>query len=239
MNDVRPITGRDIQIQRGNRTVLDVPNISVGRAACTALVGPNGAGKSLLIKTLSGLLTPDKGEIFWGAASPQESNRFRVGMLLQRPVLLQRSALSNVVYALRAAGVSRKEANLQARASLERAGLSELVDVSADHLSGGEQQRLALARALAVKPDMLFLDEATANVDPASTLAIERQLLTAIDAGLGVVFISHDMGQVNRLAQEVVLLHHGKVVEQCERTHFFEHTNNPVSRRWLTGEILV
>ncbi len=239
MSDVRPISGENIQIQRGHRTVLDVPNISVGHAACTALVGPNGAGKSLLIKTLSGLLTPDRGKVVWGAASPQESNRFRVGVLLQRPVLLQRSALSNVVYALRAAGLSRKEANQQARESLESAGLSELVDVSADHLSGGEQQRLALARALAVKPDMLFLDEATANVDPASTLAIERQLVKAIDAGLGVVFISHDMGQVNRLAQEVVLLHQGKVVEQCDRTHFFEHTNNPVSRRWLAGEILV
>jgi tungstate transport system ATP-binding protein len=136
-------------------------------------------------------------------------------------------------------GMKRSVALDRAYQALDSAGLSALVDVSAERLSGGEQQRLALARALALKPDMLFLDEATANVDPASTLAIEQQLGQAIKGGLGVVFVSHDMGQVKRLADEVILMNRGELIEQSSRADFFEHTINPVTCSWLAGEILV
>ena len=239
MGSVRPIIGSDLQIARAGRVLLNVPQITLGTQSCCAIVGPNGAGKSLLVKSLSALLLPDSGDVTWGDAPPDESRRFQVGLLLQRPVLLKRSAINNVSFALRAKGMKRSEAAETAHQALESAGLGALVDISAERLSGGEQQRLALARALALKPDMLFLDEATANVDPASTLAIEQQLSQAIQGGLGVVFVSHDMGQVKRLANEVILLHRGELIEQSSRTEFFEHTLNPVTQSWLTGEILL
>ena len=239
LDPVRPIKAQGLLIERAGRVLVNVPDITLGAVNCTAIVGPNGAGKSLLVKTLSALLVADEGEVMWGGAPPDEDRRFQVGLLLQRPVLLKRSAINNVVFALRAMGKKRPEALDSAYQALEVAGLGGLADVSADRLSGGEQQRLALARALALKPDMLFLDEATANVDPASTLAIEQQLGQAIEGGLGVVFVSHDMGQVRRLADEVILMNRGELVEQSARTDFFKHTINPVTRRWLAGEILV
>ena len=239
MDSVRPIKASQILIERTGRVLLNIPAIQLGHSSCTAIVGPNGAGKSLLVKCLSALSVADSGQVTWGETLPDKERRFQVGLLLQRPVLLKRSALNNVIFALRTKGIYRSEAFNTAHQVLESAGLSELVDISAERLSGGEQQRLALARALALKPDMLFLDEATANVDPASTLAIEQQLSQAIGRGLCVVFISHDMGQVRRLADEVILMHRGEIVEQSSRIEFFDHTLNPVTRSWLAGEILL
>ncbi|MGK0321428.1 MAG: tungstate transport system ATP-binding protein [Granulosicoccus sp.] len=236
---VRPIRAKGLVIERAGRVLLNIPEIQLGVVNCSAIVGPNGSGKSLLVKSLSALSLADAGAVIWGEAPPDKVRRFQVGLLLQRPVLLNRSAINNVIFALRAKGMKRPEALDAAYQALESAGLGALVDVSAERLSGGEQQRLALARALALKPDMLFLDEATANVDPASTLAIEQQLGQAIEAGLGVVFVSHDMGQVKRLADEVILMNRGELIEQSSRTDFFEHTINPVTRSWLAGEILV
>lgn len=236
---VRPISAQGLLIERSGRVLLNIPSISLGVAQCSAIVGPNGAGKSLLVKALSALSMPDAGQVNWGVAAPDEKRRFQVGLLLQRPVLLKRSAVDNVMYALRATGMKRSESFEVALAALRSAGLSTLAEVSSERLSGGEQQRLSLARALALNPDMLFLDEATANVDPASTLAIEQQLSQAIEGGLGVVFVSHDMAQVRRLADEVILMHHGELIEQSSCTDFFEHTTNPITRSWLAGEILV
>ena len=226
-------------MRRAGREVLNVPVLTLGDVGCTAIVGPNGAGKSLLVRTLCSLQKPDSGTVSWAGRTPDALRRLRVGLLLQRPVLLRRTALANVVYALRISGMAKHEAISTAHSALHLAGLSALVDVSAQRLSGGEQQRLALARALVLKPDMLFLDEATANVDPASTLVIEQQLLDAISTGLRVVLVSHDMGQVRRLADEVVLMHNGCVVEQSARQHFFEQSDNPLTRLWLAGELLV
>lgn len=239
MQTVSTITGKRLNIERSARLVLDVPQVQLGQFKSTAIVGPNGAGKSLLVKSLCALLIPDSGLIHWNSTPADKQRRSRVGLLLQRPVLLNRTALKNLTYALRAAGVAPSESVVQARAALDSAGLGALVDVSAQRLSGGEQQRLALARALALKPDMLFLDEATANVDPASTQAIEEQLKRAINDGLTIVFVSHDMGQVKRLADEVILMHKGQIIEQSPRVEFFEKTVNPTTRAWLAGEILL
>lgn len=239
MVKVLPVSCTGISLQRAGREVLNVPALNLGDVGCTAIVGPNGAGKSLLVRTLCDLQMPDAGTVSWAGGAPDVLRRLRVGLLLQRPVLLRRTALANVVYALTISGMGKRTALATARSALHAAGLNALVDVSAQRLSGGEQQRLALARALVLKPDMLFLDEATANVDPASTLVIEQQLLEAISTGLRVVLVSHDMGQVRRLANEVVLMHNGCVVEQSARQHFFEQSNNPLTRLWLAGELLV
>lgn len=236
---VCPVVGENLLIERAGRRLLTVPMVRLGDYACTSIVGPNGAGKSLLVRTLCALQRADEGKVWWGEHAPDQARRHRVGLLLQRPVLLMRSALENVSYALRIAGSSQRLARQQAEAALQVAGLTTIMHSPAARLSGGEQQRLALARALALKPDMLFMDESTAHVDQASTLAIEQQLKEAMDAGLRLVLISHDVGQVQRLADEIVLMHNGEIVEQNGREAFFEHSINPVTRKWLNGDLLV
>lgn len=203
------------------------------------IVGPNGAGKSLLVRTLCALQVPDRGRIEWAGQAPNTARRHQVGLMLQKPVLLKRSAMANLLYALRQTSMPRKQCQNLAVAALQQAGLAELSQVVAHRLSGGEQQRLALARALLLKPDILFLDEATASVDPASTLVIEQQLLDSISQGLTVVMVTHDQAQVQRLGQHVLLMHKGRVIEHAQRHDFFKTPTHELTRRWIAGEILV
>ncbi|MFK7994685.1 MAG: ATP-binding cassette domain-containing protein [Granulosicoccus sp.] len=240
---VCPVTARDISMSRSGRVLLSIPEIEFGsnksRACCTVIVGPNGAGKSMLIRVLCNLLSPDTGIVSWAGQPPATKHRHRVGLMLQKPVLLRRSAGDNLVYALRQTGLNRARSRSESQSALEKAGLVDIASVPAQRLSGGEQQRLALVRALLLKPDILFLDEATANVDPSSTLVIEQQLRAAIDDGLSVVMVSHDQGQVKRMADDVLLLHKGQVIEHASRQQFFDQPGHRLTQRWIAGELLV
>jgi tungstate transport system ATP-binding protein len=249
MSNVLPIQGRRLVLSVQGRTVLDVPDISVGTAACTAIIGPNGAGKSLLLRALGGLLTLDKGVVTWGespALRPQQrlrsserERRLAVGFVSQRPALLARSAVQNLVYALRARGVSGSQAREKALVSLESAGLSQIVNTPAQRLSAGEQQRLALARALVLEPAILLLDEPTASVDPVSTAPIEAMLKQASREGCRIVIVSHDLNQVKRIADEVILMNRGSVEEQQAAQPFFKSPQSQAAKQWLAGELLV
>jgi len=235
---VLPIEAKKIRIERANRLLLGVNELSVA-GQCTAIIGPNGAGKSLLIKTLAGLQEADSGDVLWAGAAPQFSDRRKVGLLLQRPGLLRRTALANIVYALRAAGVPASNAKVQAMAALTSAGLDTLAASPAKVLSGGEQQRLALARALALAPEILFLDEPTASVDPISTQSIELMLQSATQDGCTTVLVSHDLGQVRRLAQHVILMVKGGIVEHSPVGRFFEQPQSAEGQAYLAGDLLL
>jgi len=228
--------------------VLDVAEVGFGQVACSAIIGPNGAGKSLLLRTLGGLLAPDEGAITWGnqpalrpqrrAKSSEKSRRLAVGYVTQRPILLARSAQRNLEYALLARHSEGDKRRELAAAALQAAGLAAIANTPAQRLSAGEQQRLALARALALEPAILLLDEPTASVDPVSTAPIEQMLQQACRDGLRVVLVSHDLNQVKRLADEVVMMHQGAVVEQQNVGSFFDAPRSDITRRWLAGELL-
>lgn len=240
---VCPVVGKDISVSRGNRVLLSIANLSFGgadsTANCTVIVGPNGAGKSVLVRVLCDLLKPDTGSVSWAGHKPGLLHRHRVGLMLQKPVLLRRSAQSNLIYALRQTGLDRSRCERESLAALEQAGLVELAKVPAHRLSGGEQQRLALVRALLLKPEILFLDEATAHVDPSSTLVIEQRLREAIKAGLCVVMVSHDQGQARRMADDILLMHKGQIIEHAPRQQFFEQPRDILTQHWIAGELLV
>lgn len=238
-SSVTEISGVDLIIERDDRRLLDVSKIALGHFPCSVIIGPNGAGKSILVKSLCNLMTPDRGTVLWNTRPPSRDQRLRVGLLLQRPVLLGRSARENIVHALRASGETRGDARQLAEVALRDAGLDATSAVPARQLSGGEQQRLALARALSLNPDILFLDEATANVDPQSTAAIEAALRRSIDQGLKLVMVSHDLGQVRRMADEVIMMNHGKIAEQTQAAVFFDAPRSSAAKAMLSGELVI
>jgi tungstate transport system ATP-binding protein len=163
----------------------------------------------------------------------------RQAMVFQKPVLLRRSAAGNIWHALGLRGIDRGERAIRVDGALKLAGLERLAAMPARVLSGGEQQRLCLARALSLEPDILFLDEPTASLDPASTLAIEGLLIDAQHRGIKVIVVTHDVGQARRLAQDVVFLHHGRVTEHDAAKSFFTHPHSEAARAFLAGGLVL
>ena len=160
-------------------------------------------------------------------------------MVFQRPVLLRRAALANVTHALRSRGVARRERRERAVQVLAAADLAALAGAPARLLSGGEQQRLAMARALSLKPDVLFLDEPTANLDPTSTLAIEQLIQQAHREGTKIIMVTQDLGQARRLADEVVFLHRGRLEEQSQASRFFNSPASATAHAFLEGRLIL
>ncbi|MCR9138096.1 MAG: ATP-binding cassette domain-containing protein [Alphaproteobacteria bacterium] len=236
---ILPITGKGLFVRRKGRDLLDVQDITIGGRGTTVLVGPNGAGKSLMLNILAGLKAPDRGTVLWNGVPPSRSRYCRFGMVLQSAVLLRRPALSNIEYALRAVGHDKVEARNRAHRALADAGMTKLASASARVLSGGERQRLALARALAVQPDVLFLDEPTSSLDPASVLAIERMVKAASDGGMRIVLIAHDLAQARRVSNEIMMMHNGRIIETAPTDRFFDAPKSAEAAAFIAGKILI
>jgi tungstate transport system ATP-binding protein len=236
---ILPVHARGLMFEAGGRRLIDGIDLTLRPGVRTVVMGPNGAGKSVLLRLLHGLLDPSAGEVLWDGRVADNAIRLRQAMVFQRPVLLRRSALANVIHALRARRVSRRERHARAEKMLAAAGLGELVRTPARLLSGGEQQRLAMARALSLEPDVLFLDEPTANLDPASTLAIEQLIQRAHDEGAKTILVTHDIGQARRLADEVVFLHRGRLEEQSPAGRFFDAPASAAARAFLEGRLVL
>ncbi len=211
--------------------IIDRLTLELGAGPSTIILGANGAGKSVLMRLMHGLLVPTEGKISWSGENPRRHQ----AMVFQRPVMLRRSALANVIYALKLAGVA--DAHRVAMTALEEVGLGNLAHRSARVLSGGEQQRLALARAWALHPEVLFLDEPTASLDPSATREIET-LIQAFDAaGTKVVMATHNLGQARRLGDEVLFLHQGRLVERAPVDQFFSKPASAEAAAFIKGEL--
>jgi tungstate transport system ATP-binding protein len=234
-----PLHLQGLCLDIGGRRLLDGVDLSLEDTTLSIVMGANGAGKSLLLRLMHGLISPTRGNILWAGTPMDSQTRLRQGMVFQKPVLLRRTALGNITHALAMRGVPRSERGRRAYRALELAGLEQHAFTSARVLSGGEQQRLCVARALSLEPDVLFLDEPTTNLDPASTLAIERYLLQAQELGIKVIMVTHDLGQARRLAHEVIFLHQGRVLEHQPAEAFFEQPNTAVGRAFIEGELVV
>ncbi|MBC6440921.1 MAG: ATP-binding cassette domain-containing protein [Rhodospirillales bacterium] len=234
-----PIDGRRLRLVRDGRTLVDDVAITLdAHPGITALLGPNGAGKSLLLRLMAGLIAPDAGSVTWAGRAPDRQRASLLGLVFHRPVLLRRSVLDNVRYALKAAGVAQAQRRDRAMAALEMGGLAHLAGGPARVLSGGEQQRLSLVRALAAVPEALLLDEATANLDPASTLAIETLVLQARDTGTAVLLVTHDLAQARRLADRVIYLHGGRCEADIAADTFFASPPTEHARAFVEGRLV-
>jgi tungstate transport system ATP-binding protein len=218
-------------------TLLEGVTLALEAGPRTIILGPNGAGKSLLLRLCHGLLAPTSGRVRW-RSDDREAVRRAQAMVFQRPVMLRRSARANVLYALAVRGMRGGEARRRADLALEHFGLGPIALRQARVLSGGEQQRLALARAWALAPEVLFLDEPTANLDPAATRAVEEALGAFHESGTKIVMTTHDLGQARRLADEVLFLHRGHLLEHLPAVAFFRAPATPEARAFLQGELL-
>ena len=220
-----PLKVRQLVYSVGTHRLIDGIDLTIERDRRTVIMGPNGAGKSLLLRLLHGLLTPTAGEVCWGATPRMDQARQRQALVFQRPVLLRRSVAANLRFALKLRRYARAEREERLRHSLELANLSHLADRPARVLSQGEQQRVAIARALVLEPEVLVLDEPTVSLDPTSVEAIEELILAAHRRGTKIILVTHDMAQAHRLADEVVLLEQGRVVEQASDLQFFQQSS--------------
>jgi tungstate transport system ATP-binding protein len=235
---ILPLQARGLVLELGGQRLIDGVDLELKAGTRTVVMGPNGAGKSLLLRLLHGLIEPTAGTVRWSTGLTGRELRRCQAMVFQHSVLLRRSVAANVSYALTAHGVPRSERPGRTRAALRSARLEALADRPARVLSGGEQQRLSLARALSTRPEVLFLDEPTANLDPGSTLVIEQLIGDAHRAGTKIVFITHELGQARRLADEVVFMHGGRICEQTPAERFFDQPRSEAAKAYQEGRLV-
>ena len=225
-----------VEFQVGARRIIQDLSTTIDAGSRTMILGPNGAGKSVLLRLCHGLLAPTAGTIAWNAPELPGGPR-RQAMVFQRPVVLRRTALGNVMYALKLAGVPFWQREGSAREALRKVGLDSLASHAARVLSGGEQQRLALARVWALRPEILFLDEPTASLDPGATHEIERIIGELHAAGTKIVMVTHNLGQARRLGDEILFLHQGRLVERAPADRFLKHPASAEAASFLEGEL--
>ena len=219
----------NVGLTRDGRPILDRLSLTVAGQGITALIGPNGAGKSVSLRVIDGLLRPDSGSVRLAPG--------RRAFVFQRPALVRASARANLALGLAPLKLSRRERTERIEAALARVGLSERADDAATRFSGGEQQRLVLGRAWAMRPELLLLDEPTASLDPAATETIESLIAEMARAGTAVLLVSHNLGQVARLADETVVLAAGRVVETGPTRTVLFSPRTIEARAYLTGEL--
>lgn len=234
---ILPLELDRLSYEVGGRRLIDQVSVCLEAGPRTLILGANGAGKSLTLRLAHGLLAPTSGAVRWCGGGGADA-RWRQAMVFERPVLLRRSAAANVDYALGLRGVPRRRRRARVAEVLEKTGLSALADRPARVLSAGEQQRLAVARAWVLAPEVLFLDEPTAALDPSATRSIEELIQVIAAADTKIVMTTHDLAQARRLADEVLFLHRGALIERSPAKHFFERPESEPARAFLRGELL-
>ncbi len=234
---ILPLRLERVVYAAGGKMLIEETDLEIAAGPRTLVLGPNGAGKSLMLRLCHGLIRPTSGRIIWlgpDGARPRQHQ----AMVFQRPVMLRRSAAANIGYALSVRGYSSDERRRRTADALAATGLADLADMPARVLSIGEQQRLALARAWALHPQVLFLDEPTANLDPAATRAVEEIVLRIHRSGTKIVMTTHDLGQARRLADEVLFLYRGRLIEHAPAAAFFQSPSTPEAAAFIRGDLL-
>ena len=237
VGEITPVTVRNLCYASVDKVLLDRLTFSIPSKSRTVIMGANGAGKSLVLRILHGLISPSSGSVLWNGSVADARVRASQAMVFQRPVLLRRSAAKNIEFVLQ--GLPVEERLKKVHAILDEANLSHVGGTPARLLSGGEQQRLAIARAIACTPKILFLDEPTTGLDPASIHAVEQMIDTAHTMGVKIILVTHDLGQARRMADDIVFLDRGRVVECTSAQIFFAQPKAPAAQAYLDGVLFL
>lgn len=235
---ILPLAVSGLGFASDGKLLLEGISFEVPRGGITTVLGPNGAGKSLLLRLCHGLITPAAGKVAWALDRGVTAGRKRHAMVFQRPVMLRRSVHANLDHALAAAGYPSGTRQERIHAALSRFGLAGLAEQPARRLSGGEQQRLAIARAWALEPEVIFLDEPCSQLDPGATRKIEEMLVALEGDGVTLIMATHDLGQARRLSRHVLFLNRGRLAESGPAETFFAAPGTPEARAFLAGDLL-
>ena len=231
-----PIVISNLSLSLGKIKILDEINCKIKDKSIIAVLGPNGAGKSMFLKTINGLIGLEAGKINFNSRKINDHIRKEIALVFQKPTLLRRSVFENMEFVLEK---KNKLSNLEIMKLLKRVGLDTFKDKPARLLSGGEQQRLSLARALLINPSLLLLDEPTANLDPYSLNLIEEIILDENKKGKTIILTTHDMGQAKRLAKEIFFFNKGELLEQTKAINFFKKPKTNEAQSYINGKILL
>ena len=231
-----PITVQNITLTLNERTLIDDLSCIIKSDGISVIMGPNGAGKSLFMRCLHGLAKPDMGQILYADTPLDPVIRQQQSLVFQTPTILRRTVLANLLFVARQRGIDDPKVSMNHLVQLQ---LDHLAQHPARLLSGGEKQRLALARALIINPAILFLDEATSNLDPASIETIETNLQSVSKQGMKLILVTHDVGQAKRLADDILFLHHGKLAEHSPSKSFFQKPKSAAARAYLAGKLVL
>ena len=235
-HDLTPIQFKDLSVILGQKIILDKINCKIKSNSITAVLGPNGAGKSIFLQTINGLFSFQSGRLTFNLMEINQEIRKQQAMVFQNPVLLRRTVIANLQFI---SNLRNKESNRLLKKILSKVGLEGYEKKPARLLSGGEKQRLSMARALIINPNLLLLDEPTANLDPYSLNLIEDLVLEENSIGKTIIFTTHDMSQAKRLATDVIFLNKGKVLEQTISKTFFKSPKTLEAQKYINGEILI
>jgi len=235
-HDLTPIQFVDVSVVLGQKLILDKINCKIKSNSITAVLGPNGAGKSIFLQTINGLVSIQSGRLTFNSIQNNQEIREQQAMVFQTPVLLRRTVMANMQFV---SNLRNKKSNQLLKKLLDKVGLEGYEKKPARLLSGGEKQRLSMARALIVNPNLLLFDEPTANLDPYSLNLIEDLVLEENSIGKTVIFTTHDMSQAKRLATDVIFLNKGKVLEQTVSKTFFKKPKTFEAQKYINGEILI
>ncbi len=236
MSRILPLTLENVTVRRRGKRLIGPVDHTLGADGLTIIIGPNGSGKTTLLRVMHGVERLSEGAVRW--AVPDQEAQHHQAYVFQTPIMLRRSVADNLRYPLQLLRRPRRETEAAVALWAERTGLEDRLKLQATRLSGGEKQRLALARALIRDPQVLFLDEPCANLDGASTRAIEILLGAALAAGTRIVMTTHDLGQARRLAKDAVFMLHGRIHETGEAPGFFDAPQSDALRAFLRGDIV-
>jgi tungstate transport system ATP-binding protein len=234
---ILPLILDGIVFAAGPKPLIKKITCTITSGSRTVILGPNGAGKTLLLKLCHGLIQPTAGTLRW-AGPAGAAAQFHQALVFQRPVMLRRSVAANVDYPLRLRRLPSVLRRQRIAEVLARTGLARFADQPARLLSVGEQQRLALARAWALQPQVLFLDEPTASLDPAATRAVEEIIAAIHHGGTKIVMTTHDLAQARRIADEILFLHRGRLCERSEAATFFAAPRTVEATYFLEGKLV-
>ncbi|MEM7214626.1 MAG: ATP-binding cassette domain-containing protein [Pseudomonadota bacterium] len=236
VTDILPLKLQDAVVRKRGKTIIGPVDLEIRKQGLTVIMGPNGSGKTTLLRLMHGLERPRKGTVSWNSETGEAQER--QAFVFQTPILLRRSTIDNIAYPLKLQNIPATQAQAIAEEWLVQVGLDNARELNASFLSAGEQQKLALARALACKPEILFLDEPTANLDGRATREIETILKDALFSGVRIVMTTHDTSQGKRLADEVLFMYHGKIHEQGLSEPFFANPITREAKAFLKGDIV-
>ena len=227
-------------IEKSYRNVKALQDVSfdVEGGKIVVLIGTNGAGKSTLLRIIAALEKPDKGNVLFNNQTLPENEMRKISTLVfQRTAMFSRSVHDNLAYGLQIRGTPKNEINQKISEALAAVGLKDFEKRKAKKTSGGEQQRISLARAMLLEPKVLLLDEPTANLDPNSARIIEKTLASRRNSETIIVLATHNLGQAKRLADVVVHMHEGKIVEAANAKDLFDNPQQELTKKFVHGEL--